>query len=318
MPKLPDKGRPGVADPIRDLVIVGGGVAGLTAGLVAAREGLGVTIFDRMGPGGQLINVDRVENYPGFPAGVAGYELGPALAQQAIDAGVRIDYAEVHSLAPGDGDWRLETDRGPVSATAVIVSAGSTLATLGLAGEEELHGRGISYCATCDAEFFRDQDVAVAGGGDSALDETLVLSPVARRVMLVSRGPLRGARQTADRVRALPNVEIRTGATVTELHGEGALEGITVTTAGGASERLGVSGLFVYTGLVPNISLLEGLVPLDGGGHVQVDSMMASGRPGLFVAGDLRAGSVRLLVSCAGDGATAAVAATRYVRQAMA
>lgn len=301
--------------PNLDLVIVGGGLAGLTAGLVAARAGLRVTLFDRMGPGGQLINVDKVENFPGFPAGIAGYELGPAALEQAINAGMRIEYAEVHAITRDGDRWRLDTDRGEVNVPAVIVAAGSALAKLGLPREEELHGHGISYCATCDAEFFRDQHVVVAGGGDSALDETLVLAPVASTVTLVTRGELSGAQTTVERVRALENVTIRSGATVTELHGSDQLEGISITpTDGGAPERLDASGLFVYVGLNANTSLLAGLVPLDAAGHVEVDSMMATAQPGLFVAGDLRAGSVRLLVSCAGDGATAAVAAERYLR----
>ena len=303
------------ADPNLDLVIVGGGIAGLSAGLIAARAGLEVTLFDRMGPGGQLINVDRVENYPGFPAGVAGYELGPAALEQATNAGMRIEYAEVHALAREGDRWRLDTDRGQLHATAVIVAAGSTLAKLGLEGEDELHGRGLSYCATCDAEFFRDQPVAVVGGGDSALDETLVLSPVASEVTVVTRGDLTGAQAGIDRLRPLENVTVRTGTTVTALHGGDELEGISVApTEGGAPERLDVAGVFVYVGLDANTSLLEGLVPLDAAGHVEVDAMMATAQPGLFVAGDLRARSVRLLASAAGDGATAAVAAERYIR----
>ena len=303
------------SEPNLDLVIVGGGLAGLTAGLVAARAGLEVTLFDRMGPGGQLINVDRVENYPGFPAGIAGYELGPAAMEQALAAGMQIEFAEVQALARDGARWRLDTDRGEIGAAAVIFAAGSELAKLGLPREEELHGRGVSYCATCDAEFFRDQDVIVVGGGDSALDETLVLAPVASSVTLVTRGELSGAQTTAQRVRALDNVKIRCETTVTELHGSDQLEGVSVTPEdGGTPERLDVAGLFVYVGLQANTSLLEGLVPLDAAGHVEVDAMMATEQPGLFVAGDLRAGSVRLLVSCAGDGATAAVAAERYVR----
>lgn len=298
-----------------DLAIVGGGFAGLTAGLIAARAGLDVTLFDRMGPGGQLLNVDRVENYPGFPVGVAGYELGPAALEQATAAGMKIEYAEVRSLTLDGARWTLDTDGGPVGVKAVVVATGSELAKLGLPGEEELHGRGVSYCATCDAEFFRDQDVVVAGGGDSALDETLVLAPVARSVTLVTHGEVSGATSTAERVRSLENVQIRSGSEVTELHAGDGLEGVSVTsTDGGAPERLQVSGLFVYVGLDANTSLLDGLIPLDGAGHVEVDAMMATSQPGLFVAGDLRANSVRLLASCAGDGATAAVAAERYIR----
>jgi len=306
---------PDPSAPDLDLAIVGGGIAGLTAGLVAARAGLHVAVFDRMGPGGQLINVDRVENYPGFPSGIAGYELGPATLEQATAAGMKIEYAEVHALARDGTYWQLNTDRGEIRAAAVIVASGSELAKLGLEGETKLHGHGLSYCATCDAEFFRDQPVAVIGGGDSALDETLVLAPVASSVTVITREALSGAQIGIDRVGALDNVSVRPETTVTALHGTDELEGISVApAAGGDPERLDVSGVFVYVGLEANTSLLEGLVALDPAGHVEVDAMMATAQPGLFVAGDLRAGSVRLLVSCAGDGATAAVAAERYIR----
>tara|TARA_Y100000588_G_scaffold379883_1_gene462812 strand:- start:2009 stop:2938 length:930 start_codon:yes stop_codon:yes gene_type:complete len=301
-----------------ELAIIGGGFTGLTAGLIAARAGLNVKLFDRMGPGGQLINIDRVDNYPGLPTGIAGYELGPAALEQALDAGVKIDYGEIDGLTFDGEHWQLITNTGVVTAYAVIVATGSELAKLGLDGEEELHGSGISYCATCDAEFFRDQDIMVVGGGDSGLDEVLVLAPVVRSITLVTRGELDGAATTVNAVRALENVTIHCNTTLTELHGTAQLEGVSVIhRENGETAHLKVSGLFIYVGLNANTSLLEGLIPLDTAGHAQVDIMMATEQPGLFVAGDLRAGSVRLLASCAGDGATAAVAAERYIRSTL-
>jgi len=306
-----------------DLAIIGGGVAGLTAGLYAARERLSVTITDRMGPGGQLNTAGRIENYPGFPGGVNAYELGPRIAEQAMEAGCGVQFGEVHAIAldiTGSGpQYRLTTDTGEVTARAVILATGSRLARLGVDGEERLEGRGVSYCATCDGEFFRDQDVVVVGGGDSAIDEALHLADTVRSITLVTRGEaLRGARVTAERLRALPNVRVLTGHLVTALHGEDALEAVTVqpVDAAGAPDRIEARGLFVYVGLLPNTALLADLVTLDAAGHVPVDLDMATERAGLFAAGDIRQRSSRQLISAAGDGATAALAAVRYLRGA--
>lgn len=299
-----------------DLAIVGGGAAGLTAGMYAARARLSATLFDRQGPGGQLINIARVENFPGFPKGVAGFELGPLLSEQALEAGLGIEFGEVTSLRRDGGDWLLETHLGDVRAGAVIVATGSSLAPLGAPGEERLVGRGVSYCATCDGEFFRGRDVAVVGGGDSALDEALHLSEIAGSVTVIHRrAEFRGARITQERLLAKSNVRVLWSHTVSELEGDDALEAIVVERApDGARQRLEVEGLFVYVGLAPHTQLLAGLVALDGGGHVPVDIEMATELPGLYAAGDIRQRSARQLVSAAGDGATAAIAVEQYLR----
>ena len=301
------------------LAIVGGGVAGLTAGLYAAREGLDVTLFDRMGPGGQLNNVGQVDNFPGFPGGVTGPELGPRCAEQAMDAGVRIEFGEILSLRPDGDDWRLETDSGKLTARAVIIAVGSSLRRLGVEGEERLEGRGVSYCATCDGEFFRDQDVAVVGGGDSALDEALHLTEMARSITLIYRGDeLHGAHVTQQRLLTHEHVRVLSGRTVRELYGEDQLEAITVGPAegaDGAAERIEVAGIFIFAGLIPNTAILADLVPLDAAGHVSVDWSMATERPGLYAVGDIRQHSSRQLVSAAGDGATAALAVRQYLRR---
>ena len=305
--------------PDHELAIVGGGIAGLTAGLYAAREGLDVALIDRVGPGGQLNNVGRIENFPGFPDGISGVELGPLCAQQATDAGVQFEFGELRSLDPDGDGWRVTTDPGEFSAAAVIVAAGSSLCRLGVPGEERLEGRGVSYCATCDGEFFRDQDVAVIGGGDSALDEALHMTDIARSVALIHRGDrVHGAPVTSEKLLAQPNVRELSGTVVRELHGEDALKSATLGPASGDgdTERLDLSGAFIFVGLEPNTGFLSGLVELDAGGHIPVDLSMATARPGLYAAGDIRQHSSRQLVSAAGDGATAALAARDYLRGA--
>lgn len=297
-----------------DLAIIGGGAAGLTAGLYAARERLDAVLLERMGTGGQIINADHVENYPGFPGGLKGYELGPLLAQQVLDAGLRIEYQEAARIGRRDGGLLIETDSTAVSARVAIVAAGSTLARLGVPGEVEFEGRGVSYCATCDGEFFRDQPVAVVGGGDSALDEALYLATVASSVTVLMRGARPRAQAVlVERARACPTITLRPGITVTAIEGGDGVERVQVTTPAGP-ETLAVAGVFIYVGLTPNTDMLGGLLRLDSGGHVPVDLWMRTEVPGLLAAGDLRQHSARQLISAAGDGATAAIAAARYLR----
>jgi thioredoxin reductase (NADPH) len=297
-----------------ELVIIGGGVAGLTAGLFAVRAGLDAVVLERMGAGGQLINADRVENFPGFPTGIKGYELAPLLTEQAINAGVRIEYAEAQAIRPTPEGYTIETEGEPWAARAVIVAAGSTLARLGIPGEETFFGRGVSQCAVCDAEFFRDQPVAVIGGGDSAMDEALYLAEVASRVTVVHRRrQFRAAAVLAERVRSHPRIAMLVDAQATAIEGGETVEALRVRAAGG-EQRLPVAGVFIYVGLRPNSSLLGDLLPLDGGGHIPVDPWMRTSLPGLLAAGDIRQHSARQFVTAAGDGATAALAAHRYLR----
>ncbi|HLZ71629.1 MAG TPA: FAD-dependent oxidoreductase [Dehalococcoidia bacterium] len=300
-----------------DLLIVGGGAAGLSAGLYAARSRIDTLLLERMGPGGQLVNVDRVENYPGFPDGIAGHELGPLMAQQAMDAGLAFAYGEAQALRPGagaDGRHLVETDGETFAACAVILAGGSTLARLGVPGEQEFEGRGVSYCATCDGEFFRDRPVVVVGGGDSALDEALYLAEIASSVTIVHRRlSFRGARVMQERILGHPKCRVLWNATVGAIVGEETVSGVELTTGEGAS-RLDAGGVFIYVGLNPNTAWLQGAVDLDGGGHVVSDGRLQSSVPGVFVAGDLRQFSARQVAASVGDGATAAIWVERFLR----
>lgn len=297
-----------------ELAIIGGGAAGLTAGLYAARERLNTVLLERMGAGGQLINTDQVENFPGFPGGIKGYELGPLIARQALDAGLRVEYSEAARIRRAVAAFEIETDGEPVLARAVIVAAGSTLARLGVAGEAEFEGRGVSYCATCDGEFFRDQPVAVVGGGDSAMDEALYLAPIAAGVTVIHRrAELRATRVLQELATAQSKITFRWNTEVEAIEGGDTVQSLRLRDPNGAYE-IEAAGVFIYTGLRPNSHLVDGLVVHDAGGHIPVDLWMRTEVPGLLAAGDIRAQSARQLIAAAGDGATAAMAAVRYLR----
>lgn len=299
-----------------DLVIAGGGAAGLTAGLYAARARLDTVLLERLAPGGQIINAERVENYPGFPEGVSGYDLSSLFASHALNEGLRIATGEVNAITPVGDFYRLATREGDeYIAKAVVIAGGSTLARLGIPGEAEFEGQGVSYCATCDGEFFRDQTVAVVGGGDSALDEALVLSRIAARVIVIHRrDELRATRVLQERAFANRKIEFRWQTVVEAITGDSLVTGVRVRhLPTGEVSVIPASGVFIYVGLQPNTSYLHTLLPLDAAGHIPTDIWMATPLPGIFAAGDIRQHSARQVVSAAGDGATAAIAAERYI-----
>ena len=298
-----------------DLLIIGGGLAGLTAAIYGARYGLTTAIVEQMMAGAQIINLDRIENYPGFPQGIAGYELGPAVQQQAMDAGAAMLMDTVTAVAADGDHLRTAGDGGDTyRSKAVIMAAGSTLRSLGIPGETEFDGRGVSHCAACDGPLYMGQTVGVIGGGDSAADEALTLTEYADRVILFHRGAALDAQQVLqDRLAANPKIELRTGAEVTEILGDDTVSGARIRTADGEAVET-LNGLFIYIGLDPNSAPVADLVPLDNAGHIPVGLAMDTPQPGLFAAGDLRQQSAAQLVAAAGDGATAASAAFRYIR----
>ncbi len=297
-----------------DVIIIGGGMAGLTAGIYASRHGLRTAIVEQMMAGAQIINLERIENFPGFPQGIAGYELGPATQEQAMNAGVEMLMDIVASVS-ADGDYlRVAGESGDAYlGKAVIMAAGSTLRTLGIPGEEEFLGRGVSHCATCDGPLYMGQTVAVVGGGDSAADEALTLTEYTERVILFHRGNGLDAQQVLqDRIASEPKIEVRYNSEVVEVVGEETVTGVRVRSADGENVEP-VGGLFVYVGLEPNSSPVSDIVPLDNAGHIPVGLSMDTPQPGLFAAGDIRQQSAAQLVASAGDGATAAIAAYRYI-----
>ena len=298
-----------------DVVIVGGGVAGLTAGLYSSRAGLSTILLERMMTGGQVINAERIENFPGFPNGLSGAELGPLIQEQATTYGLELQLSEVTGIYRDEPNWTVETGRGAVSSKALIVAGGSTLRKLGVPGEDQMHGAGVSYCATCDGPFFMDQTVCVVGGGDSALDEAVVLAEFASEVIIFHRGDrFSGQKILQDRVLSNPKIEARWNTVVTGILGEGQVEGVaTMDVTSEEASRADLSGVFIYVGLEPNSGYLQDLLPLDNAGHVPTDAWMRTPLPGLLAAGDIRQNSASQLVTAAGDGATASIAAQRYI-----
>ncbi|MEW6547097.1 MAG: thioredoxin-disulfide reductase [Bacillota bacterium] len=300
---------------IHDVVILGAGPAGLTAAIYAGRARLDTVVIDRGVPGGQVATTDMVENYPGFPEGVSGVELARLMSEQAERFGVRTEMAEVESLSR-DGDlWRVETSEGPYLGRAVIVATGTRPRELGVPGEKELRGRGISYCATCDGAFFRDKPVVVVGGGDSAVSEAEFLTRFASQVTIVHRrGELRAARSLQERVLDNPKIRVRWNSVVAAFLGQDGLQRVRLRDVNtGAESELEAEGAFIYIGLLPNTAFLSGVVPLDEGGYLITDDAMALPAPGLFAAGDVRQKRLRQVATAVGDGAVAAMAAEEYI-----
>ena len=299
-----------------DVLIVGGGLAGMTAGIYAARYGMRAAIIERMMGGAQIINIERIENYPGFPQGISGAELGPAVQEQALDAGVEFIMAEASLVTRSGGLLSVTNDAGQRQAKAVIIAAGSSFRQLGIPGEEEMIGRGVSNCATCDGPLFMSQTVGVVGGGDSAADEALTLTEYAQRVLVFNRGEASRAQQVLqDRLRDNPKVELVWSTLVEGVLGEDTVSGIAVrNVATGLESQVELSGLFVFVGLQPGSDLVRDLVGLDNAGHIPVDISMATQVPGLYAVGDIRQNSSSQLISAAGDGATAAIAACKYIK----
>lgn len=299
-----------------DLVVIGAGVAGLTAAMHAARAGLTVAVVERMGVGGQIAAAERIENFPGFPQGISGAELGPLLHEQAETAGAEFLLDTVEGIAV-DGDWRVVNAASePLKARTVIVAAGSALKSLGVPGEEAFRGRGVSHCASCDGHFFAGQPVCVIGGGDSALDEALVLTEHAARVTVFHRGAaLDVQRVLIERAAANGKIEIVPSTAVEEVFGDDNVSGVRLRDLNSRVVREhAVKGVFVYVGLEPNSAFVRGVVTVDPAGHIDTDIMMRTSVPGIFAAGDIRAHSAAQLAAVAGDGATAAMAAWRYLK----
>ena len=298
-----------------DVAVIGGGAAGMTAGLYASRGGMRTVVLERLMPGGQVINAHRIENLPGFPDGISGPDFAMSIQDQATRYGAEVELTEISEMRRDEPFWRLTGYGEEIAARAVIVAGGSTLRRLGVPGEEKLHGAGVSYCATCDGAFFADQVVAVVGGGDSALDEAAVLTEFASKVIVFHRrDSFRGQRVLQERVLCNPRVEVRWNTVVDSIIGEAQVEGVGITdVTTGEPSRVDLSGVFIYVGLEPNTDYLRDVVELDNAGHVPTDIWMRTSMPGLFAAGDIRQGSASQLVSAAGDGATAAIAAQRYV-----
>ncbi len=302
-------------DRTHQLIIVGGGPAGLSAGLYASRSKLDALLIEKAGLGGQILNAEMVENYPGFPQGISGSELGALIAQQATKYGLPTAFAEVQGIEIRGGEKILSTSEGQFKAKAVIIAGGSEHSKLGVPGEEKFIGKGVSYCAMCDGAFFREQVVAVVGGGNVALNDALFLTRFASKVIVIHRrDQLRATKILQDRAFANPKITFLWNTVVESIMGDKLVREIRLRNVKtGRDSSLEISGVFAAVGLRPNTDYLKGLLKLDDGGFISVKGRMETEVPGLFAAGDIRAGSIRQVVSAAGDGATAAVAAEIFL-----
>jgi len=287
----------------------------MTAAMYAGNYGLKTGIVERMMGGASIINIEKIDNFPGFPEGISGAELGPAVQEQAMNAGADFIMGETSKITK-DGDYRVVTsDAGDIRAKAVIIAAGSTLRQLGIPGEEEFFGRGVSQCATCDGPLYMNQMVAVVGGGDSAADEALTLTEYCERVLLVHRrDELRAQKALVDRVAGNRKIEVVWNTVIEEIVGADTVSGLRMRNVVTNMENvMELSGLFVYVGLEPNSGLVDGFLKTDNAGHIPTNVSMETEVPGVYAVGDLRQNSSSQLVSAAGDGATAAVAAFKYI-----
>ena len=303
-----------------DILVVGGGIAALTAGLFGARAGRSTLVLEPAMPGGHLTNIMKIEDFPGFPDGVSGYELGPNTQMQAMNQGAEFAMAEVQAIARAgndpNGDWIVTTSEGDYEAGAVIVASGSHARTMGVPGEEHLTGKGISHCASCDGPIYRGKTVGVAGGGDSAFQEALTLAEHVGTVHIFHRGDaFTGQDVYRQRVEDERKITVHYQTDIREVLGDDGVTGVLVQDQSTGAERsVELAGLFVYVGLAPNSGFLSELLALDEHGRIPTDIWMRTEQPGLFAAGDVRRDSASQAITAAGDGATAAIAADRYLR----
>ena len=298
-----------------DVVVAGAGIAGLTAALISARAGRRTRVLTGAVLGGHLLSIERIDGYPGFPDGVAGYELCPMVQEQAVAAGAEFSAAAVTGLAAHEGRWRVTSGEGAVRAGVVLIATGTTSKELRIPGEAQRRGKGVSHCASCDGPLLRSRTVGVVGGGDSALQEALTLAQFVSRVIVLHRGTTLTAQAAyRERVRDHEKIEVRTSTVVEEVLGDAVVTGVrTRTTTGGTETDLELAALFVYVGLTPNTAWLNSTLELDPSGRIPTDDRMRTFLPGLFAVGTVRSGSAGRAASAAGDGATAAVAADRYL-----
>jgi len=299
-----------------DVVIIGGGPAGLTAGLYTSRAKLKSLLVERMIMGGQVMTTTKVENYPGFPGGVDGPELMMRFQEHCQEFGLEVNYGEVHGLTQQDGINLLQLDDKQVRARAVIITTGAEPRKLDIPGEQEFTGRGVSYCATCDGAFFREQDVAIVGGGDTAAEEALFLTRFARKVYIIHRrNELRATKVLQERIATNEKIEVLWDSAVQKVIGDNS--GMTsielVDTRSGKIRSLPLHGLFVAIGVTPKAHFLKDVVKLDADGHILTDAECRTSLPGVFAAGDVRKKILKQIATAVGDGAVAAIMAEKYL-----
>lgn len=300
-----------------DVVIVGGGPAGLTAGLYTARGRFKTMLLEKLITGGQVMTTDHIDNYPGFPEGLAGFELSQRMRDQAERFGVEIRSAEVTALKPGSPYHTIVLEGGEeIVGRVIIIASGAQPRRAGFPGEEEFAGKGVGYCATCDGALYRDETIAVVGGGDTALQDAVFLTRFAQKVYLIHRrDQFRGARLYQERVFANDKIQVLFDTVVTRIMGEKNVTGVQIKNVKtGQESELAVTGVFVFVGIQPITGWLKpGLVDQDEFGFIRTNENMATNIPGIFAAGDVRVKLLRQITTAVGDGAVAAFAAEKFL-----
>jgi thioredoxin reductase (NADPH) len=300
-----------------DMLIIGGGAGGLTAGLYASRARAQVLLLEGGATGGAMMLTDAIENYPGFPNSVEGPELTQLMETQATKFGLQIESEQATGIRREADTFVVECAGGVRQARTLVLAMGSEHKRLGVPGEDRLAGRGVSYCATCDGAFFRDKEIIVVGGGDSAVKEALFLSRYGRRVQVVHRrNELRAEKIAQERAFANPKLAFVWDSVVDEVVGERKVEAVRLhNVRTGAESKVAVDGVFVFVGMHPRTDVVQGLVELDAGGFIVTDVNMRTSVPGIWSAGDIRAQSYKQLATAVGDGCTAAMDALEFLEK---
>jgi len=298
-----------------EVIIIGGGPAGLTAAVYAARARLKTLILERETPGGELMNIDMVENYPGYPDGVLGPDLGSSIMMQAMKFGAELQLADVKQVLPGKGEQLLKTSQGEFLTKAVIIASGSHSKKIGVPGEEGFTNKGVFYCATCDGPRFAGKAVAVAGSGDSGLSEALFLTAFVSKVLVIEILPQLMANKTLqERVLANPKIEVMYGTKIEAIRGNEHVEFLEISDVKtGQKSSLKADGLLVRVGMAANTGYLKGTLAMNAVGQVMVSDLLETEIPGIFAAGDVRHNSSMQIVTAVGDGATAAMRMLKYL-----
>ena len=297
-----------------DLVIIGAGPAGLTAGIYAARARMNVLLLEKSAPGGQTLITDHIENYPGFPEGISGYELSEKISSQARNLGLDIETDEVLSLNLSEKIKQVVLKDRTISTKSIIIASGASPRKLGI-GEEKFFGKGVSFCATCDGPFFRDKTVLAVGGGDTAVQEAIFLTRFANKVYLVHRrDELRAAKILQERAFNNEKIEFVWDSVATGIDGFFNVEGVRVKNLKTDEEKiLKANGCFIWVGILPNASFLNDSVQTDESGFIITDQNMQSSVPGVFAAGDIRSKPFRQIATAVGEGAHASFAVEKYL-----
>ncbi|MCF8010056.1 MAG: thioredoxin-disulfide reductase [Clostridiales bacterium] len=301
----------------QDIIIIGGGPAGLASGIYAARAALKTTLIEKGMPGGLVANTEYIENYPGFPEGIGGPELAMQMQNQAMRFGMEFKNTNVESIKKMENCFEVITEDGSINTSTVIMATGASPRMLGIEGEGEYHGRGVSYCATCDGALFRDKDVCVIGGGDAAVEEALFLTKFTNKVYIIHRrGELRATKYLQEKAMNTSNIEFKWFSIIDKIEGEATVKkAILKDTRDESLSELSIDGVFIYIGTKPAANLVSDIVKINSNGYIVTDEEMKTSQSGIYAVGDVREKTLRQVVTAVSDGAVAAVSAEKYIEK---